>query len=221
MRPNFRAAATLIAAFALTGCGGSNGGVQNIRSGPQAQHPVTSGPNHVPATSGQALVAAGDLGGLLESNGLSPQDFGETLFPNAARADSLSKPIALFRSVCLDNAPNVDAIARAAAQSGLDVERLSPSQVFALEWSDTNTVSVQVNIESAYAFECATTGLAAQSVTSESVRDAFFGTLNTSHVRGTTVTSIDGGVYNIIHQMIDGGALGVNEHAFILQSPNP
>lgn len=221
MRPNFCAAATITAALVLTGCGGSNGGIQNIRSGPQTQHPVTFGPNHVPATSGQALVAAGDLQGLIEGNGLSPEEFGETLFPSASRADSLSKTIALFQSVCLDKAPDVEAIARAAAQNGLDVERPSPSQVFALEWTDTNTVTVQVNIESAYAFECATTGMATQNVSAEAVRDAFFGTLGMSHARGTQVTNINGSVYNITHHMVDGGALGVNEHAFLLQSPNP
>ena len=217
MRLSSYVVASLSGALLLAACGNPSS-TPNVRSGPQSQHPVTFGPNHVPATAGQALVA---LPALLDNAGISSEEFGETLFPSAYAKNSLSKPMSLFQSICLSHAPNVDAIAKAAARAGLDVERPSPNQVIAIEWTETSFVSLQVNIESPYAFECATTGTADPSATAQAVREDFFGSLGKTASRGTTVTSFGGSVYNITHQMIDGGALGVNEHAFMLQSPNP
>ncbi len=218
MRPHSFAVVGLTATVLLTACGAPTNTNPNVRNGPQTQHPVTFGPNHTPATPGQALVAAGGLERLLADTGISADELGDTLFPSASGADSLSKPITLFQSACLTSPTNFSKIAQVGAQNGLDVERPAPDQVFAVEWTDTSFVSLQVNIASSYAYECATSGTAAQNVSTQQVRDMFFSAIGLSHANGTGATTIGGKAYQVRHLVMDGGGLGVNEHAFLLQA---
>ncbi len=212
--------ASLSGALLLAACGNPSS-TPNVRSGPQSQHPVTYGPNHVPATPGQMLAAVGSVDAMLEGTGVSAADIGEAVFGNADSTTDLSRPIALFQSACLQQAPDVNAIARVAAANGLDVERPSANQVYASEWTDTATTSLQVNIESAYAFECATTSVVSQSLSAKEAQTTFFNALGLQHTNGQATTTIGGSRYTISHKMFDGGGFGVNEHAFLLQSPSP
>lgn len=212
--------AGLSGALLLTACGNPTS-TPNVRSGPQSQHPVTYGPNHVPATPGQTLAAVGSVDAVLEGTGISAADIGEAVFGDADRSTDLSRPIALFQSACLKHSPDVAAIARSATESGLDVERPSADQVYASEWTDTATTSLQVNMESAYAFECATTSVVSQSLSAKEAQTTFFNTLGLQPTNGEATTTIDGSRYIISHKMFDGGGFGVNEHAFLLRSNTP
>lgn len=220
MRLSSYAVASLSGALLLAACGNPSS-TPNVRSGPQSQHPVTYGPNHVPATPGQMLAAVGSVDTMLEGTGISAADIGEEVFGNANSTTDLSRPIALFQSACLQQAPNVAAIARVAAESGLDVERPSANQVYASEWTDTTTISLQVNMESTYAFECATTSVVSQSLSAKEAQTTFFNALELQYTNGKATTTIGSSRYIISHKMFDGGGFGVNEHAFLLQSPAP
>lgn len=200
--------------LALSACGNQT---PPVRYGPQLALPYTPGPNNVAATPGLQLAQSVDLEAVETALLENPEEFGAAVFPSAANND-VSRAIATFQSTCVAHTRDVTAIANTAARQGLDVERPAPDQVIGVLWTESEFVSLQVNIESSYAYECATTAVADQSLSSASVRDEFFRTLGMTHANGTSQLQIDGEAYQIRHFTVSGGALGINEHAFVLQA---
>lgn len=201
----------------LASCGSST--APNIRSGPQSQLPYTPGPNTGYATPGLLAANAQNIGENLEALGISPTEVIDVVAPGASSNTDLSGAVALFQATCLRHTPNVESIAKVAAQQNMDVERPGPDQIFATntEFSPSGGNSVQVNIASQYAYECAVTAITQDSVSKANAQEALFGTLGISHANGTSVTTINGKAYSLRHIQLP-GAFGLIEHAFVLQA---
>ncbi|GAA6182456.1 hypothetical protein NBRC116594_38940 [Shimia sp. NS0008-38b] len=201
---------------ALISCGATD---PIIRTGPQAQLPYTPGPNSGYATPGLMMANSQGIAQDLEAIGVDTSDLIESVAPGATTNTDLSGAVALFQNTCWRHTPDIDAIAAAAKQQGLDVERLAPDQIFAssTDISPAGGNSVQVNIASTYTYECAVTAITQDSVTADQARQALFGTLGISHVNGTTETRIDGKAYGLRHIQFP-NAFGLIEHAFVIQA---
>lgn len=197
---SFRHIGVLCAVGLLAACGGTEN--NGVRSGPQAVHPSPS------------ALAQGTSASTAAAN--TPRAAAKAVFPGVTANADLAGPIRAFASTCLTHSPNIPALAKAASAAGFsDVNREGKS-IFSANFGGKTPVSFQVNVASSFAHECAVTVVVDQK-NKTNVRETFFNAIGLSHTNGVGQAVVRGQTFSVTHKIIGGGALGVNEHAFLLQ----
>jgi len=197
-------AGILLLGAALSGCN-YNTANDGIRNGPQAVHPSTS-----------ALAQRTSAGAPVAVAGISPADVTDVIFPDVKADTGIAGPIRAFARTCMAHAPDLGALFSAAKDAGFsDLEREGKS-IYGAQFTGATPVSFQVNVNTRFAHECAVTVVVDQKNTTN-VREAFFNALQTPHRNGVAQIVVNGKKSILKHQEFQGGAFGVNEHAFLLQ----
>lgn len=216
---SIRLSIAAIALAGLTACGTTSD--LSVRTSPQSLNPVTgtyersyAGASVQVVQTEIANVSATDVVG-----GVTPADVADALFPGASTNSEVSGAVAAFASACLQNSPSVAAIVAEGRRLGFDMNEIGPDAAFGVKESGADYTSLQINMASSYAFECAVTTLVSQNTSAASVRNAFFaGVGQQPTASGSTTVTLNGKSYKLSHEALNGGAFGVNEHAFLLQA---
>ena len=182
------------------------------RVGPQTAYPVTYADGLGPNPGSLAPIEFPD------GSIVTPQDIGEAAFPGADQVSDAAPAIGIFKETCVALTPDVAGIAQAGRAAGFDLEhRVSENVIFGVREQNGRTSSLQVNIASAYTYECAITTLTNQTSDAD-IRNAFFQSMGTTHSGGEGQIAIKGKTYILRHMVLPGGDFGFNEHAFLIQS---
>ena len=147
--------------------------------------------------------------------GVAPSDITAAVFPDIGSESGARVGFELFQQTCLSHAPKVSKIAAAATALDLNIDRRGQT-VTAEQFSGTTPLSLQVNNQSDFDFECAVTFVDRGSDDGKA-RDALFRALQAPQTNGVGSISVNGETFVLKHLAFGGGAFGVTEHAYLLQ----
>ncbi|MDA9208230.1 hypothetical protein N9O61_05015 [Octadecabacter sp.] len=149
---------------------------------------------------------------------VTPADVTEAIFPGATSNVDLSTATQAFIDTCLTHSPDIPALIASGTALGYDMERDGSNSAFGSKFASGLATSLQINVASSYAFECAVTETASPDADDAAIRDAFFAAAGQPHTNGVGSIVLNGKEYLLTHLVFDGGAFGINEHAFLLQA---
>lgn len=197
--------------MAVMGC--SSTAELPVRNAPQAEAPVPSptGVGAGPAQLQEQILAVSDA----PVGGITPAKLTQDLFPGSAEVKEHSRAIALFQKTCATHTPDIPAIVAAGQSAGFDMKR-NGNSAYGSKVAEGGALSLQINMASSYAYECAVTSIGNQDSDAQT-RQAFFNAMGIKHRGGQGTINLGGKSYILKHLVIGGGAFGVNEHAFLIQ----